>query len=113
MKTDKARILIRYVCEFLQARPLFRNRKKFSLMADPMLEGGYPMRGLYQALAIAAMCVQEQPNMRPAIADVVTALSYLSSQQQSSSFKNNYQEQRGHKHSSQTAHGGMTKLVEG
>lgn len=49
-------------------------------MADPMLQGQYPVRGLYQALAVAAMCVQEQPNMRPLIADVVTALSYLASQ---------------------------------
>ena len=49
-------------------------------MADPLLNGQYPVRGLYQALAIAAMCVQEQPNMRPLIADVVTALNYLASQ---------------------------------
>jgi len=49
-------------------------------MIDPLLEGQYPVRGLYQALAIAAMCVQEQPNMRPVIADVVTALNYLASQ---------------------------------
>lgn len=62
------------------ARPLFKDRKKFSQMADPALEGQYPTRGLYQALAIAAMCVQEQPNMRPLIADVVTALNYLASQ---------------------------------
>ncbi|XP_015578486.1 probable serine/threonine-protein kinase PBL7 isoform X2 [Ricinus communis] len=62
------------------ARPLFKDRKKFKLMADPMLQGQYPPRGLYQALAIAAMCVQEQPNLRPVIADVVTALSYLASQ---------------------------------
>ncbi|CAI9091038.1 OLC1v1025955C1 [Oldenlandia corymbosa var. corymbosa] len=62
------------------ARPLFKDRRKFSQMADPMLQGQYPPRGLYQALAVAAMCVQEQPNMRPLIADVVTALSYLASQ---------------------------------
>lgn len=49
-------------------------------MADPSLEGQYPVRGLYQALAIAAMCVQEQPNMRPLVADIVTALNYLASQ---------------------------------
>jgi len=49
-------------------------------MADPMLQGQYPTRGLYQALAVAAMCVQEQPTMRPLIADVVTALTYLASQ---------------------------------
>ena len=49
-------------------------------MADPALEGRYPARGLYQALAVAAMCVQEQPTLRPLIGDVVTALSYLASQ---------------------------------
>lgn len=62
------------------ARPLFKDRRKFSQMADPMLQGQYPARGLYQALAVAAMCVQEQPTLRPLIADVVTALSYLASQ---------------------------------
>lgn len=64
----------------LQARPLFKDRKKFHQMADPSLNGQYPVRGLYQALAIAAMCVQEEPNMRPLIADIVTALSFLASQ---------------------------------
>lgn len=67
-----------YFC--LQARPMFSDRRKFSLMADPALEGQYPTRGLYQALAIAAMCVQEQPNMRPLVGDVVTALNYIVSQ---------------------------------
>lgn len=38
------------------------------------------MRGLYQALAVAAMCLQEQAATRPFIGDVVTALSYLASQ---------------------------------
>ncbi|GER33143.1 protein kinase superfamily protein [Striga asiatica] len=62
------------------ARPLFRDRRKFPKMADPLLHGHYPMRGLYQALAVAAMCLQEQAATRPLIADVVTALSYLASQ---------------------------------
>ncbi|RWW07011.1 hypothetical protein GW17_00029627 [Ensete ventricosum] len=39
--------------------------------------GRFPMRGLYQALAVASMCIQEQAASRPGIADVVTALSYL------------------------------------
>ncbi|KAF9593591.1 hypothetical protein IFM89_024225 [Coptis chinensis] len=68
------------VYSFGVARPLFKDRRKFSQMVDPLLQGQYPGRGLYQALAIAAMCVQEQPTMRPLIADVVTALSYLASQ---------------------------------
>ncbi|CAN4098890.1 unnamed protein product [Withania somnifera] len=61
------------------ARPIFKDRKKFYKMADPALDGHYPIRSLYQAIAIAAMCVQEQPNMRPPIVDIVTALNYLSS----------------------------------
>ncbi|KDP44145.1 hypothetical protein JCGZ_05612 [Jatropha curcas] len=62
------------------ARPMFKDRRNFSRMVDPLLQGQYPMRGLYQALAISAMCVQEQPNLRPAITDVVMALNYLASQ---------------------------------
>ncbi|XP_020277186.1 probable serine/threonine-protein kinase PBL7 isoform X1 [Asparagus officinalis] len=62
------------------ARPLFKDRRKFAKMADPLLRGHYPMRGLYQALAVAAMCLQEQATTRPLIGDVVTALSYLASQ---------------------------------
>jgi serine/threonine protein kinase len=61
------------------ANPLFKDRKNFKKMVDPLLEGDYPVRGLYQALAIAAMCVQEQPSMRPVIADVVMALDHLAS----------------------------------
>ncbi|KAK4586836.1 hypothetical protein RGQ29_023842 [Quercus rubra] len=62
------------------ARPLFKDRRKFPKMADPLLKGRYPMRGLYQALAVAAMCLQEQAATRPLIGDVVTALTYLASQ---------------------------------
>ncbi|OAY37906.1 probable serine/threonine-protein kinase PBL5 [Manihot esculenta] len=62
------------------ARPMFKDRRNFSRMVDPLLKGQYPVRGLYQALAIAAMCVQEQPNMRPNVSDVVMALNYLASQ---------------------------------
>lgn len=64
----------------MQARPLFKDRRKFPKMADPLLQGRYPMRGLYQALAVAAMCLQEQAATRPLIGDVVTALTYLASQ---------------------------------
>ncbi|KAH0916708.1 hypothetical protein HID58_031154, partial [Brassica napus] len=61
------------------ARPLFKDRRNFPKMVDPLLQGQYPVRGLYQALAIAAMCVQEQPNMRPVVSDVVLALNFLAS----------------------------------
>ncbi|KAF0911473.1 hypothetical protein E2562_011125 [Oryza meyeriana var. granulata] len=59
------------------AAPRFKDKKRFAEMADPLLRGAYPTKGLYQALAIAAMCLQEDATMRPAISDVVTALEYL------------------------------------
>lgn len=62
------------------ARPMFNDRRKLSQLADPGLQKRYPTRGLYQALAIASMCIQEDATTRPLIADVVTALSYLASQ---------------------------------
>ncbi|KAM0893039.1 hypothetical protein ACQ4PT_025367 [Festuca glaucescens] len=62
------------------ARPMFRDRRKFCQMVDPLLKDRYPKRGLYQSLAIAAMCLQEKAASRPLIGDVVTALSYLASQ---------------------------------
>lgn len=46
-------------------------------MADPLLGDNYPTKGLYQALAVAAMCLQEEADTRPLISDVVTALEFL------------------------------------
>ncbi|GJU36293.1 probable serine/threonine-protein kinase PBL7 [Tanacetum coccineum] len=62
------------------AQPLFKERRNFSQLVDPALQGQYPARGLFQALAVAKMCVQDQPSLRPGMADAVTALSYLASQ---------------------------------
>lgn len=61
----------------LQAHPIFNDRKKFHLMADPLLKDKYPVKGLYQAIAMAAMCLQEEASTRPLISDVATALEYL------------------------------------
>ncbi|XP_074329902.1 putative serine/threonine-protein kinase PBL23 isoform X2 [Apium graveolens] len=60
------------------ATPLFKDKRKFKSIADPLLKGKYPVKGLYQALAIAAMCLQEEANTRPLISDIVTALEFLS-----------------------------------
>ncbi|XP_061347857.1 probable serine/threonine-protein kinase PBL23 [Gastrolobium bilobum] len=60
------------------AQPLFKDRTKFTLMADPLLKGQFPVKGLFQALAVAAMCLQEEANTRPFMDDVVTALTHLS-----------------------------------
>ncbi|KAL6839305.1 hypothetical protein ACP4OV_030977 [Aristida adscensionis] len=59
------------------AAPFFKNKKKFAKMADPLLDKKFPLKGLYQALAISSMCLQEEGTSRPLISDVVTALSFL------------------------------------
>ena len=60
------------------AQPLFRDPKNYPDMADPNLNKQFPEKDLNQAVAIAAMCLQEEPDARPLIGDVVTALSFLS-----------------------------------
>ncbi|XP_031473032.1 probable serine/threonine-protein kinase PBL26 [Nymphaea colorata] len=60
------------------AQPIFRDQKRYHELADPKLKGNYPEKGLNQAIAVAAMCLQEEASTRPSIADVVTALSFLS-----------------------------------
>ncbi|KAL5157652.1 putative serine/threonine-protein kinase PBL23 [Glycine soja] len=62
------------------AQPLFKDRTKFTLMADPLLKGQFPVKGLFQALAVAAMCLQEEADTRPYMDDVVTALAHLAVQ---------------------------------
>ncbi|KAM7264468.1 hypothetical protein ACFE04_002151 [Oxalis oulophora] len=59
------------------AEPLLKDRSKFPLLVDPLLKGKYPEKGLCQALAIAAMCLQEEASTRPFIGDVVSALQFL------------------------------------
>jgi hypothetical protein len=62
----------------MKAQPLLKDRSKFSSMADPLLRGNFPVKGLHQALAIAAMCLHQEADCRPTMADVVLALEHLS-----------------------------------
>ncbi|KAL8127280.1 putative serine/threonine-protein kinase PBL23 isoform X2 [Apium graveolens] len=59
------------------AQPYFRDKRKFHLLVDPLLENQYPKKGLHQALAVAAMCLQDEDSTRPYINDVVSALEFL------------------------------------
>ncbi|KAL4272329.1 hypothetical protein GQ457_13G002350 [Hibiscus cannabinus] len=59
------------------AVPLFKDKSKFQQMVDPLLQGNYPNKGLHQALAVAAMCLQDDAAARPVMSDVVTALEYI------------------------------------
>ncbi|XXG44044.1 hypothetical protein AAC387_Pa01g3942 [Persea americana] len=59
------------------AQPVFRVPKRFPELADPLLHGDFPVSGLNQAVAVAAMCLQEEAMVRPLIGDAVVALSFL------------------------------------
>lgn len=66
----------------LQSRPYLKDQKKFSLLVDPLIRGCYPHRCLNYAIAITAMCLNEEADFRPLIGDIVVALEYLASQSQ-------------------------------
>ncbi|RZC76433.1 hypothetical protein C5167_000554 [Papaver somniferum] len=61
----------------LWARPLLNHRKKFPEIADPLMEGKYPHRGLVQALNLAKWCLQEDFRKRPLTEEVVMFLTNL------------------------------------
>ncbi|CAL9124636.1 unnamed protein product [Musa textilis] len=62
------------------SRPFLNDRRKFSQLADPSLQGLYPPRAFHQLVVITSMCLQEQAHVRPIIADVVVALDHVASQ---------------------------------
>lgn len=59
------------------AEPMFKEPTRYTELADPLLEGNFPVKCLNQAVAVAAMCLHNDASVRPMIRDVVTALSYL------------------------------------
>ncbi|PIN14323.1 Serine/threonine protein kinase [Handroanthus impetiginosus] len=59
------------------ADPIFKEPRRFTELADPLLQLDYPQKSFNQAVAVAAMCLQEDPSVRPLISDVVTALNHL------------------------------------
>lgn len=56
---------------------MFKDPHKFPELADPLLRGDFPIRALNQAIAVAAMCLHEEAPARPLMSDVVSALSFL------------------------------------
>ncbi|KAF8749187.1 hypothetical protein HU200_012727 [Digitaria exilis] len=52
------------------ARPMLRDGKRYRELADPLLRGNFPERDLKQAVAVAAMCLQDE-------ADAAMTLAYL------------------------------------
>ncbi|KAI3903470.1 hypothetical protein MKW98_032124 [Papaver atlanticum] len=53
---------------------------EFTALADTLLKGRYPEQGLYQALSLAAECLQSEDASRPRIGDAVNVLSNLASE---------------------------------
>ncbi|XP_039061524.1 probable serine/threonine-protein kinase PBL21 [Hibiscus syriacus] len=53
------------------SRTYLKDQKKFSLLVDPLIRGCYPHRCLNYAIAITAMCLNEEANFRPLIGDIV------------------------------------------
>ncbi|GAA0144328.1 hypothetical protein LIER_04810 [Lithospermum erythrorhizon] len=66
------------------SRPLLKDRRNFTQVVDPRLEGKYAVRCMHHAVAIAVMCLQEHANFRPDIDDIVVALDYLVTQAEKS-----------------------------
>uniref|UniRef100_A0A803MLJ6 Protein kinase domain-containing protein n=1 Tax=Chenopodium quinoa TaxID=63459 RepID=A0A803MLJ6_CHEQI len=58
---------------------ILKKPKKFPELADPLLQGKFPSQGFIKALAVAAMCLQEQQTARPMMSDVVAAIMSISS----------------------------------
>ncbi|KAG5607904.1 hypothetical protein H5410_029396 [Solanum commersonii] len=61
----------------VRAQPYFKDPKKFPELADPRLGKSFPVKGLNQAVGVTAMCLQDEPMVRPLIGDVVAALTFL------------------------------------
>lgn len=56
---------------------MFKEPNRFLELADPGMEREFPDKSLNQAVAVAAMCLQEEDSVRPLMSDVVTALGFL------------------------------------
>ncbi|KAG6474981.1 hypothetical protein ZIOFF_064198 [Zingiber officinale] len=62
------------------SRHFLTDKRKYHQLADPLLQGRYPLRPFQQLIAVILTCLQEQPRVRPVMADVVVALDYVASQ---------------------------------
>lgn len=56
------------------ALPRLTHREKVMEMVDPTLKGQYSQKDVVQIAAIAAVCVQAEPDYRPLMTDIVQSL---------------------------------------
>ncbi|GAB2218179.1 hypothetical protein Drorol1_Dr00001397 [Drosera rotundifolia] len=64
------------------ARPFLKDRdkRKYIHLADPLLQGRFPLRNFQHAVTVATMCLSEQAMYRPLIPDVIVALEFLATE---------------------------------
>jgi len=56
------------------AKPFLSDRKKFSRIMDPQLDGNYPLKGALLAAQLALRCLAGNPKNRPSMDEVVETL---------------------------------------
>nr|GMD66965.1 serine/threonine-protein kinase At3g07070-like [Ipomoea batatas] len=57
--------------EFLvEAHPIFKDQSRVFELLDPKLKGKAPEKSFKQAVAVAAICLEEDPEVRPLMTDV-------------------------------------------
>ncbi|XP_074309154.1 putative serine/threonine-protein kinase PBL7 isoform X2 [Silene latifolia] len=59
------------------ALPLLHDRRGHSKLADPRLNGQYPVSALRKAVDVAAMCLREDAKRRPKMNEVAEAMDFL------------------------------------
>lgn len=62
------------------ARPYLNDRRRICLLADPLLHGRFPPVAFAHLAIMTSMCLQDQPHVRPIIADLVFGLNHVASQ---------------------------------
>ncbi|KAJ0966754.1 hypothetical protein J5N97_023671 [Dioscorea zingiberensis] len=62
------------------SRPFLYDRRRFTELADPLLQGHYPLRAFYQLVSVTSLCLHDHPETRPLMHEVVSALEYVASQ---------------------------------
>ncbi|XP_021717722.1 probable serine/threonine-protein kinase PBL21 [Chenopodium quinoa] len=65
------------------SRPYLKYRRKYIDIVDPRLRGKFPTRSARHLIAVTSMCLNDEPNLRPCMSDIVVALDYLANECQS------------------------------
>ncbi|CAA2986620.1 kinase 2B, chloroplastic-like [Olea europaea subsp. europaea] len=66
------------------AKPYLGDKRKLFRIMDTKLEGQYPQKAAYTAATIALQCLNREPKLRPNMAEVLSTLEELQSQQSAS-----------------------------